>query len=248
MFTDGQYCSDTIMMHFICTLAFLLPALSVVSSFSPTGPIRSTTTGATRSSLVTLSFSATTSADTATNINNTNTRCDVEILLTKKYPSFWRLLSPAALQVIRSPDAECTIFAPSERAFENLGKKKLLQLKDPRNLEFAEKMGAYHIIPTQAINAERLRREDWTVPKVDGKPQLAIGGVRTMGGEVRVGRSKSGGFLGWGSKEDGGIVIGADSKIVISFNVGKAIVHEVDGFVSPELLWRYCDQLRILGV
>lgn len=69
----------------------------------------------------------------------------------------------------------------------------------------------------------------------------------TLGGEVPVGRSKSGGFLGWGAKEDGGVVVGPEAKIIQSFKVEDCIVHEMDALVSPEILWRYCDQLRIPG-
>lgn len=83
----------------------------------------------------------------------------------------------------------------------------------------------------------------------DGVAALSIGGVLTLGGELRVGRSKSGGFLGWGAKEDGGVVIGNnEAKVVKSTNVGeKGVVHEMDGFVAPDLIWRYFDQLRIPG-
>jgi hypothetical protein len=62
-----------------------------------------------------------------------------------------------------------------------------------------------------------------------------------------VGRSKSGGFWGYGAKEDGDIVIGPEAKIVQSFNVESCVVHEMDALVSPLALWRYCDQLRIPG-
>lgn len=64
-----------------------------------------------------------------------------------------------------------------------------------------------------------------------------------------MGRSKSGGFMGFGAKEDGGVVIGNnEARVVKSVNVGgKGIVHEVDGLVAPDLIWRYFDQLRIPG-
>ena len=68
-----------------------------------------------------------------------------------------------------------------------------------------------------------------------------------MSGEVPVGRSKSGGVLGFGAKEDGDIVIGPEAKIVQSFEVEECLVHDMDSLVSPEVLWRYCDQLRIPG-
>lgn len=79
------------------------------------------------------------------------------------------------------------------------------------------------------------------MPKTaDGVAALSIGGILTMGGELRVGRSKSGGFMGFGAKEDGGVVIGNnEAKVVKSVNVGKnGIVHEVDAMVAPDLIWR----------
>merc|ERR1711935_381416 len=112
-------------------------------------------------------------------------------------------------------------------------------------------MAGYHFVPTEALTDVQLQTEDWTVqPKAAGEPRpLTIGGVLTLSGELRVGRSKSGGYLFGliGAKEDGGIVVGNDAKIVksTSVNGGKCIVHEVDCLVSPELLWRYFDQLRI---
>ena len=133
---------------------------------------------------------------------------------------------------------------------EGLDSKRKVQISDPRNDEVTEKLAAYHVIPAGKVTQERLKREDWTVPRsVDGLAALSIGGVVTLGGELRVGRSKSGGFMGWGAKEDGGVVIGNnDAKIVKSTNVGaKGIVHEMDGMVAPDLIWRYFDQLRIPG-
>jgi hypothetical protein len=68
-----------------------------------------------------------------------------------------------------------------------------------------------------------------------------------MGGEVPITRSVRGGFMGMiGGKEDGGVTING-AKVVESFTVGAGVVHEVDDLVSPNLLWRYMDQLRIPG-
>jgi len=105
-----------------------------------------------------------------------------------------------------------------------------------------------HVIANGKVTQERLKREDWTVPKVDGVAALSIGGVLTLGGELRVGRSKSGGFLGFGAKEDGNVVIGNNSALIIkSTKIGNGVIHEVDNFVAPDLIWRYYDQLRIPG-
>jgi hypothetical protein len=59
-------------------------------------------------------------------------------------------------------------------------------------------------------------------------------------------------LFGWGAKEEGEIVVGSNqnkSPIIQSFKIegGKFMVHEVEEFLFPDILWRYCDQLRIPG-
>jgi uncharacterized surface protein with fasciclin (FAS1) repeats len=49
-----------------------------------------------------------------------------------------------------------------------------------------------------------------------------------------------------GEKEDGGVTING-AKVVESIEIGNCVVHEVDTLVSPQILWRYMDQLRIPG-
>lgn len=178
-------------------------------------------------------------------------RSNLDKFLSIKYPAFYALVSmdDEILKVIQE-NKSVTVFAPNKQAFDALGEKKLAQLADPRNLETVQKICAYHIVPDEAVPATRLFQEDWTVPKTkQGKPELSFRGVMTMaGGDVSVSRSKSGGFLGLWKEDDGGVIIGPDAKIVQSFNVGAtAIVHEVNSLVSPILLWRFMDQLRIPG-
>lgn len=45
------------------------------------------------------------------------------------------------------------------------------------------------------------------------------------------------------------VVIGPAARIVKSYKLagGAVLVHEMDSLISPDLLWRYCDQLRIPG-
>lgn len=173
-------------------------------------------------------------------------RPKLDAFLEKKYPSFYDLINDEMMKAIKQ--GSVTVFVPSESAFENLGDKKTSQINDPRNLEIREKMGSYHVIAGESIDAMTLRTEDWSKgkPKDGSRPNTVIAGFKTLSGEVPVGRSKSGGFLGWGAKEDGDIVIGPEAKIVQSFNVEGSFVHEVSDLISPSLLWRYCDQLRIL--
>jgi len=171
--------------------------------------------------------------------------------LQENYPLFESTIFSKIPNVYASLKNEpFTIFCASDAVMVEIDQKRKLQISDPRNVEITEKLASYHLIPTGKVTRERLQREDWTVPKTaDGVAALSIGGVLTAGGELRVGRSKSGGFMGFGAKEDGGVVIGNnDAKIVKSVNVGKeGIIHEVDALVAPDLIWRYFDQLRIPG-
>lgn len=190
----------------------------------------------------------------------------VERVLQDNYPEFHSLLSKneKIFSQLENDFGEngYTIFAPNSEAFKNLSQKQRQQLEDPRNLETAQKMGLYHIVQGEAISLTQLNREDWTVPKtLEGLPALKIGALLTMGGEVPVGRFKKktdGGFFRSLVKKektvrdkDGKavteIVVGPEGTILRSVKVGNALIHEVDGLVSPILLWRYCDQLRMPG-
>eukprot|EP00571_Detonula_confervacea_P011845 CAMPEP_0172301240 /NCGR_PEP_ID=MMETSP1058-20130122/3170_1 /TAXON_ID=83371 /ORGANISM="Detonula confervacea, Strain CCMP 353" /LENGTH=231 /DNA_ID=CAMNT_0013011287 /DNA_START=61 /DNA_END=756 /DNA_ORIENTATION=+ len=178
----------------------------------------------------------------------------IQSFLQQNYPLFETLLLaqiPNIYGTLSASDSTdgFTIFCPSNKIMEDIDSKRKVQISDPRNVEVTEKLASYHVLANGKVTQERLKREDWTVPKIDGVAALSIGGVLTLGGELRVGRSKTGGFMGWGATEDGGVVIGNnEARIVKSTCVGdKGIVHEVDGFVAPDLIWRYFDQLRIPG-
>lgn len=177
----------------------------------------------------------------------------VESFISEKYPEFKALLSKNETlwkAVKESLKDGCTLFVPTSAAFEALGEKKLKQLQDERNLETAQKLGAFHVILSDAVPANQLFIEDWTGPKPAPGMQrpIKVGGINTVAGSVPISREKTGGFLGWGAKEDGVAVIGSsNSKILRSLKIGKTIIHEVDGFISPQILWRYFDQLRIPG-
>jgi Fasciclin domain len=123
-----------------------------------------------------------------------------------------------------------TLFAPNDAAMQALGDKKQSQLMDPRNLETTQKIVGYHVV-SERVTSEQLYNS---------------GGVFTIAGEVPVERSVSGGMLGIGGQEDGGVTINK-AKIIQSLPVGSGILHEVDHLVSPNILWRYMDQLRIPG-
>jgi len=123
-----------------------------------------------------------------------------------------------------------TIFVPKNEALVALGEVKQRQLLDPRNLETSQKVGAYHVI-AETVTATEL---------------FNAGGVVTLGGEIPIERTTTGGFFGVGGKEDGGVTIGG-AKVLRSIELGNGLVHEVDNLVSPNILWRYMDQLRIPG-
>jgi len=156
----------------------------------------------------------------------------VEDFLKETYPSFERLLSlnDDVWKKVRESNMGYTFFAPNESVFEALGKEKLAQIADPRNDEVAMKLGAYHCI-NEAVSAEELYNS---------------GGVITLSGTVPVERSTKGGFFGIGASEDGGVTI-QGAKLIQSFEVAGGIIHEMDDFISPNVLWRYIDQLRIPG-
>lgn len=178
----------------------------------------------------------------------------IESYLKTNYPLFESTLIaniPNIYSILRESDASTgyTLFCAPDTVMSAIDKQRKVQISDPRNAEITEKLASYHVIQNGKVTKERMTREDWTVPKIDGVAALSIGGVLTLGGELRVGRSKSGGFMGFGAKEDGGVVIGNnDARVISSLNVGKnGIIHEVDALVAPDLIWRYFDQLRIPG-
>ena len=160
---------------------------------------------------------------------------DVDSFLAKNYPETKGLLDSnnEVLKKLREASVSgYTIFAPTSKAFADLGDKKLGQLDDPRNLEVREKIAAYHAIP-EPVTAEEL---------------FNAGGVITCGGEIPTFLVGGGlfGFLGGGDKEDGTVTING-AKLLRSTTIGNSVIHEVDALVSPKILWRYADQLRIPG-
>jgi uncharacterized surface protein with fasciclin (FAS1) repeats len=152
--------------------------------------------------------------------------------ISSKYPTFDTIVksNDALWKALGESTEGFTIFVPSEEAMSALGETKVGQLQDLRNIETAEKIGMYHAI-SELVTVDQL---------------FASGGVVTLGGEVPVGRSTTGGMFGFGGKEDGGILI-QNAKIVQTWEVSTGLIHEVDALISPQILWRYVDQLRIPG-
>lgn len=234
-------------MKTIASFLLLLGLAANVRSFSTSGSRCPTTIAGKGMQHFPLSAEASEESSTEGEADNEEKeRPKLDSFLEKKYPAFYQLMNDDMLKAMKQ--GPVTMFVPNAAAFDSLGEKKRSQMDDPRNLEIREKIGSYHIIAEEAIDAMTLRTEDWSKgrPKDGSKPNTMIAGFKALSGEVPVGRSKSGGFLGFGGKEDGDIVIGPEAKIVQSYCVEGSFVHEVSNLISPTLLWRYCDQLRIL--
>jgi len=161
---------------------------------------------------------------------------EVEEYLSENFPMFMELVMSQNDEVWKSlrKSGGYTVFAVVDECFtggEKLSGKQIEQLRDVRNLETTEKIASYHAI-AEPVSAEAL---------------FNAGGVLTMGGEVPIEPSVSGGFFGIGGKEDGGVTLNG-AKVLETRQVGEGCtLHVVDDLISPKLLWRYMDQLRIPG-
>ena len=116
------------------------------------------------------------------------------------------------------------VLAPNEAAFAKLDDKRQNQLKDPRNGEVVEQIGAYHVI-SDPVSKDDLYESS---------------GVVTAGGRIDVGRSVVGGFMGIGGKEDGGVTVNC-AKIVSSL---LGMRHPRDDDSRTQGPVTYFDQLR----
>ena len=164
----------------------------------------------------------------ATRLYNT---AEVEACLNDEFPSFAALVfqNEELWRGLRDGSGY-TVLAPNEAAFNKLEDKRRSQLKDPRNGEVVEQIGAYHVI-SDPVSKDDLYESS---------------GVVTAGGRIDVGRSVTGGLFGIGGREDGGVTVNG-ARIVSSRQIGECVVHEMDDFAHPKVLDRYFDQLRIPG-
>jgi Fasciclin domain len=131
-----------------------------------------------------------------------------------------------------------TIFVMTDDVFESTQSSRFTQLRDDRNSETVEKIASFHVVPNDVVTAQEL---------------YDSGGLVTAGGVIQVHRGTSGGGLFGGGAEDGSVVVGGGNsatggKVLQSYLLTPTcMVHEVSTFVSPAILWRYLDQLRIPG-
>lgn len=126
--------------------------------------------------------------------------------------------------------------------------KIIVQLQDQRNLETLEKISLYHTI-NEIVTYEDL---------------CNAGGIQTMGGIVPIEeKSKGNGIFGmFGNNNnkksnndkqqddnllDAPITVNG-ANIIRYYMIGNEChIYEIDNLISPKLLWRYMDQLRIPG-
>lgn len=227
------------------TLLFLTSVVEFVFAFQSSPPTTTTTSTRTRAK----------NCGNTILFNSNTLTSEVEDVLKSEYPLFHELIFSKNAQVWKSLSEACatseedrepgfTIFAPNDAAMRSLGERRLEQLDDVRNLESAEKMASFHAVD-EVVEIGQL---------------FNSAGVVTLGGVVDVGRTVVGGFMGIGGKEDGGTTVNG-AKVLQTLEVGsedvnvssniniykKAFIHETDALISPEILWRYFDQLRIPG-
>jgi uncharacterized surface protein with fasciclin (FAS1) repeats len=191
---------------------------------------------ATLSSYTTTSLAQ--SSNSSTTKNDASSTDDVQQMIAQQYPMFWTYILSKNNEVWKTlndvaTSTGYTLFVPTDAAMEQLGSKKLLQLQDDRNGETVEKMASFHAI-NEPVSSTELYNS---------------GGVVTLGGIVNVERSRSGGFMGGvlgGGQEDGTVLVG-NAKVIKTMSMGSCIVHETNGLISPSILWRYFDRLRIPG-
>ena len=134
--------------------------------------------------------------------------------------------------ILKEENKEFTLFAPSSSAWSNLDSSIINKLRDPRNAEVVEKIILYHLVEGKLLQAD--------IFEANG------GSLITKGGDVAIRPSLSGGFLGIGAKEDGGITING-AKLVNTWEVDNIIIHEVDNLINPYLLYRFLDAVRLPG-
>lgn len=220
------------LLALVCTLGVITPSHAFQSSFS-TAFSTAFSTSQRRSKAIAINNNTSNNSNrlSSTLLRDTS---QVEETIASQYPIFMNLIMSKNADLWKQlSDASAegfSVFAANDIAMQNLGEKKLSQLADDRNGETAEKIAAFHAIG-EKVTSEELYNS---------------GGVVTLGGVIDVSRSTTGGFMGIGAKEDGGVTING-ARIVQSYMVANCIIHEVDALVSPEILWRYIDQLRIPG-
>jgi Fasciclin domain len=155
-------------------------------------------------------------------------------LVLSKNDALWKALRESASSNL-SNNAGITLFCPTNEAMKALGEARLRQLADDRNYETVLRMGEFHAV-SEPVSADVLFNSAGVVSLARASRDQVLA----------VERRKVGGFMGIGGTEDGTSTVGG-AQIVQTICLGPSFIHATNGLVSPSILWRYCDQLRIPG-
>jgi uncharacterized surface protein with fasciclin (FAS1) repeats len=169
----------------------------------------------------------------------------VESYVQEQHPLFWNLVlskNDALWKALRENTASSngndgiTLFCPTNEAMTALGEQRLRQLADDRNYETVLRMGEFHAV-SEPVSADVLFNSAGVISMARASRDRVLA----------VERRKVGGFMGIvGGTEDGTSTVGG-AQIVQTICLGPSFIHATNGLVSPSILWRYCDQLRIPG-
>ena len=197
--------------------------------------------------------------DTTNTGTSSSMTTEIEQFLQQEHSMFYALLldkNEHVWKMIRdtttTTTGACTIFAPTNVAFQALGDTKIQQLQDNRNEEVRNKMGSYHILldtdsMAEVVTTEQLYNSGgiWTIATGDN-PIVPVERTKRSGGNI---------FASLFQKEndndgDGTVTLGSNNARIINsvyLKNSNTLIHQMDALISPNILWRYCDQLRIPG-
>jgi uncharacterized surface protein with fasciclin (FAS1) repeats len=162
-------------------------------------------------------------------------------MILRKNEDLWKkLLEKAVIE-----NGGFTIFTLTDKWLtQNVitNEKIMAQVQDPRNIETLEKISLYHTV-NEIVSYEAL---------------CNAGGIQTMGGIIPVEENKGGNglfsFFGKNTKRsqnddelNAPITINGANIIRYYMIDNECSIFEIDNLISPKLLWRYMDQLRIPG-
>jgi uncharacterized surface protein with fasciclin (FAS1) repeats len=197
--------------------------------------------------------------DTTTDNMSSSITTELELFLQQEHSMFYALLlykNEYVWKMIRdTTNGACTIFAPTNTAMQALGEKKLQQLQDNRNEEVRNKIGSYHIIVDTDVDATVVTTEQLynsggirTIATGDNPIVPVERNQRSSSGNIFAMFMKSG--KGNDDNGDGTVILGSNNARIINsvyMRNSNTLIHQVDALISPNILWRYCDQLRIPG-
>ena len=193
--------------------------------------------------------------DTTTGMSSSSLTTELEEFLQQEHTMFYALLlykNEDVWKKIRdstvTKNGACTIFAPTNAAMEALGDKKIQQLRDNRNEEVRNKMGSFHIVVDDdtVVTTEQLYNSGGIRTIATGdNPIVPVERNKRSGGNIFAMFTKS-----ENDDDDGTVVLGSNNARIVNsiyLKSSNTLIHQMDALISPNILWRYCDQLRIPG-